>query len=124
MNWSNANVSKKVVDGDTITIWASVDEEDKDFKKTRKVTWISADPENTVELNCVELGHLITKPKLADADPAKGKEADKVEDFVNSRSKVEYKAIAESCVKNLQKGAIFQFMRRGMFIVDKIPLAN
>lgn len=36
MKWGNATVTKKVVDGDNFTLYATIDEEDKDFKKTKK----------------------------------------------------------------------------------------
>ena len=44
MKWGNATISKKVVDGKNIQLWANIDEADKDFKKTKKITWLCADP--------------------------------------------------------------------------------
>jgi hypothetical protein len=43
----------------------------------------------------------------------------KIEDVVNKNSKFETIAIAESEVKNIKKGEIIQFERRGFFICDK-----
>jgi glutamyl-tRNA synthetase len=61
MKWGNATVSKKVVDGDKITLHATIDPADKDFKKTKKISWIANDPSSNVEVTLNELDHLITK---------------------------------------------------------------
>jgi glutamyl-tRNA synthetase len=116
MKWGNATVTKKVVDGTNIQLWATVDENDKDFKKTKKVTWLCADPATTVEIKLIEFGHLIDKAKV--------EEDDDVEKLVNKNSKIEYSAIAEGCLRNLQKGTILQFERRGFYIIDKLGLVN
>jgi tRNA synthetases class I (E and Q), anti-codon binding domain len=79
MKWGNANVTKKVTEGNKITIWANIDEEDKDFKKTKKITWLCADPANTVEIKLFEYAHLIDKQKI--------EETDDVEKLVNKKSK-------------------------------------
>lgn len=81
MKWGNATVSKKVVEGKNVSLWATVDEEDKDFKKTKKITWLCADPNTTVEIKLVEFGHLIDKAKI--------EENDDVEKLVNKNSKIE-----------------------------------
>lgn len=51
-------------------------------------------------------------------------EADEIEKLVNTNSRHEYTALAEGCIRTLQKGDIIQFERRGFYIVDKIGLAN
>lgn len=43
MKWGNALITKKVVDGDSISLFGKLDLEDKNFKKTKKITWITAD---------------------------------------------------------------------------------
>ena len=116
MKWGNATVSKKVVEGDKITIYANIDEKDQDFKKTKKITWLCADPATTVEVALVEYEHLINKQKI--------EEADEIEKLVNTNSRHEYTALAEGCVRTLQKGAIIQFERRGFYIVDKVGLTS
>lgn len=116
MKWGNATVTKKVVEGDNFTLYATIDEDDKDFKKTKKITWLCADPATTVEIKLVEYAHLIDKPKI--------EETDDVEKLVNKNSKLESTAIAEGILRTLQKGDIFQFERRGFYIVDKIGLTN
>ena len=37
MKWGNVVVTKKVADGANFTLWGTLDENDKDFKKTKKV---------------------------------------------------------------------------------------
>lgn len=69
MKWGNATVTRKEVgENGSITLFANVDEADKDFKGTKKVTWISADKETTTEIKILEFGHLITKEKVEDND--------------------------------------------------------
>ena len=116
MKWGNVTITKKEANGSNFNLWGSVDEADKDFKKTKKVTWIAADPANTVEIKLVEYDHLIMKAKI--------EEADDIEQLINKNSKIEYNAIAEGCVRSLQKSGIFQFERRGFYIVDKIGLVG
>jgi hypothetical protein len=99
MKWGNVTITKKESDGDNFVLYGTVDEEDKDFKKTKKLTWMSANPETTIEITLVEYDHLIMKAKI--------EEADNIEELVNKNSKIQYKAIAEGCVRSLQKGDIF-----------------
>ena len=69
MKWGNVVVHKiEAADNGNFTLYGKVDEEDKDFKKTRKLTWIAAVPEHVVELNLVELDHLINKAKVEETD--------------------------------------------------------
>jgi len=98
MKWGNATVTKKVVEGDKITLYATIDETDQDFKKTKKITWLCADPNTTCEIALVEYAHLIDKQKID--------EADDIEKLVNTDSRHEYTAIAEGCIRTLQKGDI------------------
>ena len=97
MKWGNCTISKKEVDADGfITLHGDVDPEDKDYKKTKKVTWITEDPASTFEITLVELDHLITKKKVEDGDVVK--------DIVNHNSRIAYTAIAEGNMRSLQHG--------------------
>jgi len=60
----------------------------------------------------VEYDHLITKKKV--------EENDDVKNLVNHNSKVEYTAIAEGSLRNIQHGQSIQLERRGYFFVDQI----
>lgn len=80
------------------------------------MTWLSADPATLCEVDLVELGHLITKQKI--------EEADDIKEIVNHNSRIVTTAYAEGCVRNLQQGTTFQFERRGYYFIDKIPLQD
>lgn len=111
MKWGNVTISKKETADDGIVILHGlVDPEDKDFKKTKKITWVCADPDTTIEITLVEFDHLITKKKVEDTDDVKL--------LVNHNSRIEYSAIAEGSLRNIQQGASIQLERRGFFYVD------
>jgi glutamyl-tRNA synthetase len=82
MKWGNVTISKKEVNPETgkITFTGKIDSADKDFKKTKKLTWIVADPDSIIEINVFEFDHLIAKPKL--------EEKDELKDHINPKSKV------------------------------------
>lgn len=112
MKWGNVIVTKKVQDGENFILNGTVNPEDKDFKKTKKLTWIVADPAVTFTFKAVEFDHIITKAKVEDTDDMK--------DIVNHNSKQEYECIGEGAIKNLAKGSIIQIERRGYFYIDDI----
>jgi hypothetical protein len=117
MKWGNVTISKKEIGPDgTISLFGKIDPSDTDYKKTKKITWICADPTTTVEVTLVEYDHLITKPKV------EGDES--VKDCVNLDSKIVYKAYSEGCVRNLQRGDIIQFERRGFYFVDQAAIGG
>lgn len=69
MNWGNATITeRKEVPGDKFELVATIDEADKDFKKTVKLTWICNDPATIIELKMLEFDHLITKAKIEETD--------------------------------------------------------
>ena len=112
MKWGNVNISKIVKETNgTFHLTGTVNESDMDFKKTKKLTWLCADPETICEIELIELGHLINKRKI--------EEDDKVEDLFNKDSVVNTPCYAEGCVRLLQKKTSFQFERRGYYIVDR-----
>ena len=93
-------------------------EDDKDFKKTRKYTWLAQVNQfltQDVDLPKAELteyDHLITKRKI--------EEDDKIEDLVNNNSRLPCLCYVEPSIRTLQTGAFVQFLRRGYYKVDKI----
>jgi len=94
MKWGNCTITKKEVNADgKITMHGTIDTEDKDFKGTKKLTWLTNDPNTTFEVTLVELDHLITKKKVEDEESVK--------DIVNYNSRIAYTAIAEGSMKNL-----------------------
>lgn len=65
MKWGNIIITKKDTGADgKIVLEGKLDLEDKDMKKTKKITWVTIDKNTNVEVNLVELGHLITAPKI------------------------------------------------------------
>jgi glutamyl-tRNA synthetase len=112
MQWGNCTLSKIDVDAKTgkISLVGKIDEEDKVFKGTAKVTWLTNDPNSLIEIDIKEYDHLITKPKIEpDDDPA---------EVFNKNSVSSEIAYAEGACRQMQKGCFFQFQRRGLYICD------
>ena len=116
MKWGNATITRREDVGDSFELFANIDEEDKDFKGTLKLTWITNDPATVCEVKMVEFDHLINKAKI--------EEDDDNEAIFNRNSKFEDIGIAEGFVNNLSQGSYFQFERRGFYYVDKIAMVN
>lgn len=69
MKWGNVTITKKEHPSENeITLHGKIDLADKDYKKTKKITWITADEATNVDVTLVELDHLITKKKLEETD--------------------------------------------------------
>ena len=117
MKWGNVNITKvkKSKSGDW-EIEGTYDAEDQDFKGTTKLTWLCDDPNTTMEIKHIEFDHLITKDKV--------EETDEIKDLVNKGSRIESTLVCEALVRNLPKGTIFQFERKGFMFVDQIELVN
>lgn len=115
--------------------------DNKDFKKTTKITWL-ADTNSAplIPTVCVTYQPLITKAVITKDDDFK--------DYINKNSKVcsavcmmfavisfyiscsyfshvflhpqlEEKMLGDPCLQNLKKGDIIQLQRRGFFICDQ-----
>ncbi|OBZ65709.1 putative glutamate--tRNA ligase, cytoplasmic [Grifola frondosa] len=116
MDWGNAIVRSKTVDP-TGTITAIEMELNLagDFRKTKKkITWL-AQPTTAyplVEVTLLDHDYLITKKKL--------EENDDVKDFVTPVSEFREDALADANVKDLEKGDIIQFERKGYYIFDGV----
>lgn len=83
--------------------------EDKDFKNTKKLTWLSA-VSGLHKLNILEFDVLINKSKI--------EENDDVMSLINVNSKFVTKALGSEGLKNLKEGVI-QLERRGFYKIDK-----
>ena len=99
MKWGNATITRRETLDDSFELFATIDEADKDFKKTVKLTWICNDPATTTEVNMVEFDHLINKAKI--------EENDDIEQLFNRNSRFEDVGIAEGIVKTLSHGSYF-----------------
>uniref|UniRef100_A0A3Q1MSP0 Bifunctional glutamate/proline--tRNA ligase n=1 Tax=Bos taurus TaxID=9913 RepID=A0A3Q1MSP0_BOVIN len=114
INWGNINITKihKSAEGKIVSLDAKLNLENKDYKKTTKITWL-AETEHALPVPaiCVTYEHLITKPVL-------GKDED-FKQYVNKNSKHEELMLGDPCLKDLKKGDIIQLQRRGFFICDQ-----
>jgi hypothetical protein len=87
MKWGNVSITSSAeVDG-VLTLHGTSLPDDKDFKKTTKLTWIAEDANTNFVCDIVELDHLIKTQKH--------EEGDKLEDIANDNSRITYQAIAE-----------------------------
>ncbi|KAI1253083.1 hypothetical protein MGN70_005291 [Eutypa lata] len=79
-------------------------------KKTKKLTWLAAADDNLVPIDIVSFDYLLTKDRLEkDDDP---------ENFLTPVTESREQAFADCNVKDLPKGAVMQFDRKGFFKVD------
>ena len=99
MKWGNATITRREQNGDSFELFATIDESDRDFKGTKKITWICNDPATTVEVCMREFDHLINKAKV--------EEEDKIEEIFNHNSRFEDVGIAEGIIQTLPKGSYF-----------------
>ncbi|NXA35471.1 SYEP ligase, partial [Eudromia elegans] len=114
INWGNLIITKlnRNSSGKIVSIDAKLNLENKDFKKTTKITWLAETPcASLIPTVCVNYEHLITKPVL-------GKDED-FKQFINRNSKQEELMLGDPCLKELKKGDIIQLQRRGFFICDQ-----
>lgn len=98
----------KTENGVVESIIASLDLENKDFKKTLKTTWLNKDSVQQAKL--IYYDHIITKSVL-------GKDED-FKDFVNKNSKVEIPVFTDPDAKTFEARKIVQYQRKGNFICD------
>ncbi|KAM6128341.1 LOW QUALITY PROTEIN: bifunctional glutamate/proline--tRNA ligase [Pterocles gutturalis] len=113
INWGNIIITKlnRNSSGKIVSIDAKLNLENKDFKKTTKITWLAETPRAPlIPTVCVNYEHLITKPVL-------GKDED-FKQYINRNSKQEELMLGDPC-QDLKKGDIIQLQRRGFFICDQ-----
>ncbi|XP_066034335.1 bifunctional glutamate/proline--tRNA ligase isoform X3 [Chamaea fasciata] len=114
INWGNIIITKlnRNSSGKIVSINAKLNLDNKDFKKTTKITWLAETPRAPlIPTVCVNYEHLITKPVL-------GKDED-FKQYINRNSKQEELMLGDPCLKELNKGDIIQLQRRGFFICDQ-----
>jgi glutamyl-tRNA synthetase len=114
MDWGNAYVrSKTLSQSGQVTAIEMELNLDGDFKQTKKkITWL-AQPTSAyplVDVTLLDHDYLITKKKL--------EEEDDVADFVSPVTEFRVEALADANVRDLKKGDIMQFERKGYFVFD------
>ncbi|XP_073320105.1 bifunctional glutamate/proline--tRNA ligase isoform X2 [Pagrus major] len=114
INWGNLIITKinKGADGKVVSLEARLNLENKDFKKTTKITWLAeTNSAPLLPTVCINYQPLISKAVITKDDDFK--------DFINKNSKLEEKMLGDPCLKNLKKGDIIQLQRRGFYICDQ-----
>ncbi|XP_060805347.1 bifunctional glutamate/proline--tRNA ligase [Amyelois transitella] len=118
INYGNILIDKihKAPDGTVTSVDATPNLENKDYKKTLKLTWL-ADTEKspTVEVYCVYFDNIISKPVL-------GKDED-FKQYIGHQTRWEIPMIGEPELLKVNVGDIIQLQRLGFFRVDVTPTA-
>ncbi|XP_043513254.1 bifunctional glutamate/proline--tRNA ligase isoform X2 [Frieseomelitta varia] len=124
INWGNILIKKIEKENNVIKqIIAQLNLENKDYKNTLKITWLSASSDkNEDDINKVNLipcytvyfNHIIHKPVLGKDDDYK--------DFVAKETRIEVQMLGEIALKRVEKGEIIQLQRKGFFRCD-VPYA-
>ncbi len=116
MNWGNFQIHTKDLKEDgSYLITAEYLPEDKDFKKTKKITWL-ANKTNLLIADLYEFDHLIKTPKV--------EENDKFEDLVNNNSVFISQIYTDSHVRTLKPGNFFNLLRSIFAIRKKMLCQN
>ena len=114
MDWGNAFVRSKTVDVNGVVTAVEMDLHlEGDFRKTKKkITWLAQPTaeHSLVDVTLLDYDYLITKKKL--------EENDELKDFVSPVTEFRSEAYADANVKDLKKGDIIQFERKGYYIFD------
>ncbi|KAI4469093.1 prolyl-trna synthetase [Holotrichia oblita] len=112
INWGNLLIKKiNRENGKVTSVNAQTNIENKDYKKTLKLTWLAeTDKAGFTPTYCVYFDHIISKALL-------GKDED-FKQFIGHQTRVEYQMLGDPELKKLKKGDIIQLQRRGYFIVD------
>uniref|UniRef100_A0A8D0AHV2 Bifunctional glutamate/proline--tRNA ligase n=1 Tax=Sander lucioperca TaxID=283035 RepID=A0A8D0AHV2_SANLU len=110
INWGNLIITK--INKYVQSMEARLNLENKDFKKTTKITWL-ADTNSAPLLPtiCITYQPLISKAVLTKDDDFK--------EHINKNSKLEEKMLGDPCLKDLKKGDIIQLQRRGFYVCDQ-----
>ncbi|XP_034833960.1 bifunctional glutamate/proline--tRNA ligase [Maniola hyperantus] len=116
INYGNIMIDKihRAADGTITSIDATPNLENKDFKKTIKLTWLADTPQSpTVETYCVYFDHIISKPLLAKDEDFK--------QYIGHQTRWEVPMVSESALSAVKVGDILELQRRGFFRVDVAP---
>ncbi|CAG9565341.1 unnamed protein product [Danaus chrysippus] len=113
INYGNIMIDKihKAADGTVTSVDATPNLDNKDYKKTLKLTWIAETPQSPmVETYCVYFDHIISKPLL-------GKDED-FKKYIGHQTRWEVAMLGEMALESVKEGDIIQLQRRGFFRVD------
>lgn len=88
-----------------------IDLDSRDFKKTKKTTWLAAAEENMVPVKLMAFDHLITKDKIETSDV--------LEEFLTPVTQFTNRAFADCNVGDLKQGDVIQFERKAYYRLDR-----
>jgi glutamyl-tRNA synthetase len=114
MDWGNAFVRSKTVDASGAVNSIEMDLNlGGDFRKTKKkITWLAQPTAEhpLTDVTLLDYDYIITKKKL--------EESDELKDFVSPVTEFRSEAYADANVKEIKKGDVIQFERKGYYIFD------
>ncbi|KAG6462778.1 hypothetical protein O3G_MSEX013465 [Manduca sexta] len=116
INYGNIMIDKihKTPDGTVTSVDATPNLDNKDYKKTLKLTWLADSPQSPmVEVYCVYFDHIISKPVL-------GKDED-FKQYIGHQTRWEIPMLGEPALNAVRTGDIMQLQRRGFFRVESAP---
>ncbi|XP_058116376.1 bifunctional glutamate/proline--tRNA ligase [Anopheles ziemanni] len=114
INWGNLLITKvhRGADGTPISVDSKPNLENKDYKKTLKLTWLCELPaDQYTPTYCVYFEHIINKAVLARDEDFKN--------YIGHQTRTEVPMLGDPELKKLRKGDIIQLQRRGFFKVDQ-----
>uniref|UniRef100_A0A182NG17 Bifunctional glutamate/proline--tRNA ligase n=1 Tax=Anopheles dirus TaxID=7168 RepID=A0A182NG17_9DIPT len=114
INWGNLMITKvhRGADGVPVSIDATPNLDNKDYKKTLKLTWLCDLPaDQYTPTYCVYFDHIISKPVL-------GKDED-FKNYIGHQTRTEVPMLGDPELRKLKNGDIIQLQRRGFFKVDQ-----
>ncbi|XP_017113713.1 bifunctional glutamate/proline--tRNA ligase isoform X1 [Drosophila elegans] len=114
INWGNILIKKvnKDASGTITSVDATLNLDNKDFKKTLKLTWLAVEDDASAypPTFCVYFDNIISKAVL-------GKDED-FKQFIGHKTRDEVAMLGDPELKKCKKGDIIQLQRRGFFKVD------
>jgi len=121
MDWGNMILQSRTQEGDLYKTMVVKSNIGGDFKKTKKITWVSQSP-NLVKVKLLFFDSLINIPTIPKEPKIPDPKVPKIEfgTYVNLDSKHEVSGIAEPSIRELKIGEALQFTRRGYFMLDGI----
>lgn len=114
INWGNLLIKKvhKDASGAITSVDAALNLDNKDFKKTLKLTWLAVEDDASAypPTFCVYFDNIISKAVL-------GKDED-FKQYIGHKTRDEVQMLGDPELKKCKKGDIIQLQRRGFFKVD------
>ncbi|KAG5868157.1 hypothetical protein JTB14_017350 [Gonioctena quinquepunctata] len=112
VNWGNLMIKKiNRKNGKVTNVEAEPNLENKDYKKTLKLTWLAeVEKVSFTPTYCVYFDHLLNKPVL-------GKDED-FKQYIGHETRKEVEMLGDPELRKLKAGDIIQLQRRGFFRVD------